>query len=109
MKRLFLFAAAVLTAPLAGAQPAADPADPSVPVPAPVYRSVFGPEDHIGGAPPQDWRQANADVARFPRGHADIVRWESEQARTAATASPEANPPQPAAPGSAHPHGGHRP
>lgn len=24
-----------------------------------------------------DWRQANAAVARFPRGHGDIVKWEA--------------------------------
>lgn len=23
-----------------------------------------------------DWRQANATVGQFPRGHADIVKWE---------------------------------
>ncbi|GGH56453.1 hypothetical protein GCM10010975_15150 [Comamonas phosphati] len=27
-----------------------------------------------------DWKAANAAVARFARGHADIVRWEKNQA-----------------------------
>ncbi|MEQ6436468.1 hypothetical protein V8Z74_15760 [Comamonas sp. w2-DMI] len=27
-----------------------------------------------------DWKAANAAVARFARGHADIVRWEKSQA-----------------------------
>jgi hypothetical protein len=25
-----------------------------------------------------DWRRANAEVGQFPRGHADIVKWESQ-------------------------------
>jgi hypothetical protein len=107
VKRPFLFAAVVLTAPLGGAQPPAHPADPSVPVPAPVYRSVFGAAEDTAAAPPGDWRQANAEVARFPRGHADIVRWENEQARAAAATA--ANAPPPAASGPAHPHGDQRP
>ena len=27
-----------------------------------------------------DWRAANAAVAAFPRGHADVLRWEAAQA-----------------------------
>lgn len=30
-----------------------------------------------------DWREANAVVAQFPRGHMDILRWEAEQAAKA--------------------------
>lgn len=30
-------------------------------------------------ASPQDWRAAHAAVAEFPRGHADVVRWEAAQ------------------------------
>ncbi|MBD7958877.1 hypothetical protein [Comamonas avium] len=30
-------------------------------------------------ASPQDWRAAHAAVAQFPRGHADVVRWEAAQ------------------------------
>jgi hypothetical protein len=29
-----------------------------------------------------DWKAANAAVARFARGHADIVHWEKSQAST---------------------------
>ena len=46
-------------------------------------------------ASPQDWRAANAAVATFARGHADVLRWEAAQ--TPATA--------PTAPGT-HQHGG---
>lgn len=28
---------------------------------------------------PQDWRAAHAAVAEFPRGHADVLRWEAAQ------------------------------
>ncbi len=27
----------------------------------------------------EDWRAAHAAVAEFPRGHADVVRWEAAQ------------------------------
>lgn len=30
-------------------------------------------------ASPQDWRAAHVAVAEFPRGHADVVRWEAAQ------------------------------
>ena len=38
--------------------------------------------------PPTDWTRANAAVAEFPRGHADVLKWEqrnlpAEQAQTA--------------------------
>ena len=35
-----------------------------------------------------DWKAANAAVARFARGHADIVRWEKSQAGTPQPAQP---------------------
>ncbi|WP_218243144.1 hypothetical protein [Comamonas fluminis] len=37
-----------------------------------------------------DWKAANAAVARFPRGHADVVQWEKAQA---ASKHPPANTP----------------
>ncbi len=33
----------------------------------------------------QDWRQANEAVGQFPRGHADVLRWESTQTPPAST------------------------
>lgn len=46
-------------------------------------------------ANPQDWRAANAAVATFARGHADVLRWEAAQTPA----------PAPTAPGT-HQHGG---
>jgi outer membrane protein TolC len=47
-------------------------------------------------APEPAWRAANAAVGQFPRGHADLLKWEQEQARVAAPApapaTPEARP-----------------
>ncbi len=53
----------------------------STPVPAVVYRSVLadlpqGVEDTV-----LDWKAANAAVGQFKRGHADLLKWEQEQAR----------------------------
>ena len=39
------------------------------------------------------WRQANERVAEFPRGHADLLRWEAGQTNVA---RPAATPPPPA-------------
>lgn len=35
---------------------------------------------------PQDWRAVHAAVAEFPRGHADVVRWEAAQPRSVSPA-----------------------
>ena len=66
----------------------------------------------------QGWRAANAAVAQFPRGHADIVGWEAARAKAGTGAAPpplpsmqhSGNPAMdPAAPpqGGAHPHAMH--
>lgn len=96
MNHLALAAALAAAFPaIAAAQPAADPASPAAPVPAPAYRSVF--QDLPAGVAqePLDWKQANADVARFPRGHADYLKWEQQQRSPAGSAAP-AGAPQPA-------------
>ena len=79
MKTLFVSAFALLCA----AATAQSPADPSVPVSAITYRSVFA--DISTGVETQllDWKRANADVAQFPRGHADVLKWEQAAARAA--------------------------
>jgi len=64
----------------------------STPVPAVVYRSVFadlpqGVEDTL-----LDWKAANAAVGQFKRGHADLLKWEQEQARTPAPPTRGAQP-----------------
>lgn len=67
-------------APPAGAQAAVLEAvlDPAAPVPAPSYRSVFGRAPTGVEEREVDWRRANEDVGQFRRGHADILRWESQ-------------------------------
>lgn len=89
--------AALLAAPLAAT--AADPADPAAAVPAAEYRSVF--DDVPKGVEEEsvDWKKANGDVAQFPRGHADLLKW--EEANPGAAPSPGAQPKPQAAPASA--------
>jgi hypothetical protein len=58
------------------------------PAPAVPYRSAFdglarGVEE---GA--VDWKAANTEVARFPRGHVDLLKWEQAQASDGATLAP---------------------
>jgi len=36
----------------------------------------------------QDWRRANETVGQYPRGHADVLRWEQAQTSTPATEAP---------------------
>jgi hypothetical protein len=42
-----------------------------------VYRSVFTDLPTGVETTDTDWRQANQAVGEFPRGHIDILRWES--------------------------------
>lgn len=95
--------AALLAAPLMAA--AADAADPAAAVPAAAYRSVF--DDLPKGVEEEmvDWKKANADVAQFPRGHIDLLKWEEanpgpaprpQPAAAAAPPAPAAAPPSPA-------------
>jgi hypothetical protein len=66
---------------------------PGTPVPKAQYRSAFdglptGIEQTV-----VDWRDANANVGQFKRGHVDILKWEEEQARQ--TPAPSAKPDMP--------------
>ena len=47
---------------------------------------------------PGDWKAANAAVAQFPRGHADVLNWEKAQSAAPSQATP--------APSHQHQHGG---
>lgn len=87
--------AALLAAPLATA--AADAADPAIAVPAAEYRSVF--DDLPKGVEEEtvDWKKANADVAQFPRGHIDLLKW--EEANPGAAPQPQSKPQAAPAPG----------
>lgn len=51
--------------------------DAATPVPPVVYRSVFTDLPTGVETTDSDWRQANQAVGEFPRGHIDILRWES--------------------------------
>lgn len=73
-------AGGVAMAPLSTfAQANSGVADPQAAVPAVVYQSVF--KDSPKGVETQatDWKKANADVAQFPRGHFDLLKWEEAQ------------------------------
>ncbi|RGE45460.1 hypothetical protein DZC30_09410 [Comamonas testosteroni] len=52
-----------------------DPAAPTAPLHHQALPTSGSIVDHSG-----DWKAANAAVARFPRGHADVIRWEKAQA-----------------------------
>lgn len=41
-------------------------------------------------SPGSAWRDANAAVGQFPRGHADLLKWEQQQAPAAAPVTPAA-------------------
>lgn len=103
MKLLRLAAPWVAALPLLAA--AAGAADPAATVPRLAYESALA---GARGGVEQDtvaWKKANADVARFPRGHADLLKWEeSRGAEPAAAASAPAGKPA-AAPA---PHGHHK-
>ena len=92
--------AALLAALPSSTALAADAADPGAAAPRPAYRSVF--EGRPAGVEEGtiEWRKANADVARFPRGHADLLKWESGQQRAApaAAASSASQAPDPRVP-----------
>jgi hypothetical protein len=87
-----LFALAALAAALpvfAAAQAsAADAVTADTPVPPPVYRSAFQglPVGVEEGKP--EWKDANAQVARFPRGHADWLQWEAQHGSASVAAPP---------------------
>lgn len=60
---------------------------PATPVPIVEYRSLFqdipkGVETNV-----LDWKTSNATVGQFKRGHADLLKWEAEQARGVAPAA----------------------
>lgn len=81
---LLLAMGALLSVP-SGAQTHTAP-PPASPAPAhvldadaPTRPLVHQPLENSGSivTTPGDWRKANAAVGEFPRGHADIVKWEA--------------------------------
>jgi hypothetical protein len=88
----FFFAALAALSPLAFARadnhapqpPDADVLSPSAPT-LPLRQQPLATSGTIV-AQPGDWKAANAAVAEFPRGHADVLKW--EKARAAAAGLP---------------------
>jgi len=72
---VYLIVFAALAAGTASAQTGArpDPADPKVPVPAPVYRSAFEGFQRLEAGKRSTWREANEEAARIG-GHIGILR-----------------------------------
>lgn len=91
MKQTQLIALA-LAAPLLAVAGAPDPASPEAPVPRLQYRSVFQDTPRGVEAEATDWKKANAEVGQFPRGHADILKWEAQQGAAKPPAGAPANP-----------------
>ncbi len=94
---LLLPAAAAASAQTPNPYPRLDPrpteqaADPASPVPAALYSSAFAGLPTGVELAADDWKKANAAVGQFPRGHADLLKW--EQARDAKPAAPAAKQP----------------
>ena len=72
-------------------RPTEEAADPSTPVPVALYSSAFAGLPTGVEPASDDWKKANAAVGQFPRGHADLLKW--EQAREAKPAAPAAKKP----------------
>lgn len=93
MRPSVALALALLAAPALSPAQTAPPsiaavADPAAPVPAPVYRSALAHAPRGVVQDSQDWRGANAQVGRFRRGHADILKWEQSQDKAGPAAIP---------------------
>lgn len=65
-------------------------ADPDVPVPVVPWRSALADGPKGLEATHGDWRQVNTAVAGFPRGHADILKWELQTLPALAGVQPTA-------------------
>lgn len=83
-----LWMGSALTLPAAASEPAPasvfDPAAPTQPLQHPPLPASGPIVDQPG-----DWKAANAAVAQFPRGHADVVKREKSQAKAADQAAPD--------------------
>jgi hypothetical protein len=63
-----------------------DPAQADTPAPKLRYRSVFQDTPTGVEAGNTDWKKANAQAGQFPRGHADLLKWEAQHAPRPAAA-----------------------
>jgi hypothetical protein len=73
-------------------RPTLQAASADLPVPPALYRSAFADLPTGVEQTSVDWKKANADAGQFKRGHADLLKWEQEQAQTPSPSSP-ASPP----------------
>ena len=95
LRRPWLNALALWLPAMAGAEPQATAGRAPAAAPAadhaPVAHRTLSPMPPLPDADvlPTEWRAAHQAVASFPRGHADIVRWEASQGSAAATAQPQ--------------------
>ena len=89
---LALFAGMSALPGIAGQAVPASPAvlDPAAPSAALQHSDL--PTSGTIVAQPGDWKAANAAVARFPRGHADVLKWEKAQAPATGKTTPPAAP-----------------
>lgn len=70
-------------------QPTAQAASADTPVPPALYRSAFAGLPAGVEQTSVDWKTSNAIVGQFPRGHADLLKWErANPASPASSASP---------------------
>jgi hypothetical protein len=88
MKALCLGALAAAASMAAPAQRPPDPSQADAKVPAPVYRSVFQDTPRGVSEDLEDWKKANAQVGQFPRGHADLLKWEAARQPSPVPAAP---------------------
>jgi outer membrane protein TolC len=68
---------------------AEDVANPQAGVPPPLYQPATPSAPHGVEQQDADWKKSNAEVGQFPRGHADILKWEKAQG-PAGTSAPAA-------------------
>ena len=93
MKRIAYLAvlSAVLVSPLA--RSADEAANPQAAVPPPLYQPAIPAQPRGVESQDADWKKSNAEVSQFPRGHADILKWEKAQGGGATSATPVATGP----------------
>jgi len=80
VKKMSFVAGTLLCTPVFAQLPSA--ADPSITLPPVAYRSVFASTPAGMEMQASDWKEANAQVGQFRRGHADVLKWEQAQRPT---------------------------
>ena len=73
-------------------QPTAQAASPDTPVPPALYRSAFANLPARVEQTSVDWKASNAIVGQFPRGHADLLKWERAQEKAPGKAPEKVQP-----------------